>query len=94
MSKGVAVSRDLPDLLRFADIFVARSAGLEPATFSVRIHSPSQTGRYSGGQGETNQRFYLGPTGLEGTGRDTERHPVAVRLQSKSVLGNATSLEA
>ena len=34
-------------------------------------------------QGETKQRFYQGSTGLEGTGRDTERHPVAVRLRSK-----------
>jgi hypothetical protein len=37
---------------------VARSAGLEPATFSVCSHSPSQTGRDTGRQGETKQRFY------------------------------------
>jgi hypothetical protein len=56
---------------------------LKRAEASVRSHSPSQTGRDSGGQGETNQRFYLGSTGLEGTGRDTERHPVVIRLRSK-----------
>ena len=73
---------------------MARSAGLEPATFSVRSHSPSQTGRDSGGQGETNQRFYQSFGIPEGTQRDRERHPVAVTLRSKSVLGDATSLGA
>ena len=68
---------------QFAGLSVARWAGLEPATFSVRSHSPSQTGRDSGGQGETNQRFYQGSIGFEGTGRDRERHPNAVRLRSK-----------
>ena len=59
---------------RFAGLLRARSAGLEPATFSVRSHSPSQTGRYSGGQGETKPRFYRKLTllkGQGGTGRDT-----------------------
>src|SRR5215210_1678687 len=54
--------------------FGARSAGLEPATFSVRSHSPSQTGIYSGGQGETKPRFYQVLALLEGqggTGSDT-----------------------
>src|SRR5215217_2225190 len=52
----------------------ARSAGLEPATFSVRSHSPSQTGRDTGGQGETKQHFYQVLALLEGhrgTVRDT-----------------------
>src|SRR5829696_8960731 len=61
---------------------IARSAGLEPATFSARSHSPSQTGRDSGGQGETNQRFYQQLSTSKGTGRGRERHPVAVRLRS------------
>jgi hypothetical protein len=59
---------------RFAGLSLARSAGLEPATFSVRSHSPSRTGRDSGGQGETKQRFYQVLALLEGqggTGRDT-----------------------
>ena len=59
---------------RFAGLLGARSAGLEPATFSVRSHSPSRTGRDSGGQGETKQRFYHVLALLEGhrgTGKDT-----------------------
>src|SRR5918993_3515411 len=66
--RGILVS------LCFAGISVARSAGLEPATFSVRSHSPSRTGRDSGGQGETKQRFYHVLALLEGhrgTGKDT-----------------------
>ena len=54
--------------MRFAGLLEARSAGLEPATFSVRSHSPSGTGRDSGGQGETNQRFYQVLALLEGQG--------------------------
>ena len=42
----------------FAGISLERSAGLEAATFSVHSHSLSETGRDSGGQGETKQRFY------------------------------------
>src|ERR671911_184757 len=40
----------------------------------IRSHSPSRTGRDSGGQGETKQRFYQVLALLEGqggTGRDT-----------------------
>jgi hypothetical protein len=40
----------------------------------IRSHSPPQTGRYSGGQGETKPHFYQVLTLLEGqggTGRDT-----------------------
>ena len=72
--KALGVSRGLLGYLCFAGLLGARSAGLEPATFSVRSHSPSQTGRYSGGQGETKQRFYRVLALLEGqggTGRDT-----------------------
>jgi hypothetical protein len=59
---------------QFAGLSVARWAGLEPATFSVRSHSPSQTGRDSGGQGETKPRFCQVLAllkGQGGTGRDT-----------------------
>src|SRR5215213_94596 len=57
-----------------------QDSNLRPSLFVViLLHRQGGTG----GQGETNQRFYLGSTGLEGTGRDTERHPVAVRLRSK-----------
>src|SRR5215213_8301756 len=52
----------------------ARSAGLEPATFSVRSHSPSQTRADTEGHGETKQRFYRNSGSVEGhggTGRDT-----------------------
>src|SRR3712207_963784 len=59
---------------RFAGLSLARSAGLEPATFSVRSHSPSQTRRDTGGHGETKQRFYRGSEflkGHRGTGTDT-----------------------
>ena len=55
-------------------IYGARSAGLEPATFSVRSHSPSGTRADTEGQGETKQRFYQVLALLEGhrgTGRDT-----------------------
>ena len=53
---------------------MARSAGLEPATFSVRSHSLSETWADMEGQGETKQRFYQVLAFLEGqggTGRDT-----------------------
>jgi len=52
----------------------ARSAGLEPAIFSVRSHSPSGTRADTEGQGETKQRFYQRFALLEGqggTGKDT-----------------------
>src|SRR5215203_2803383 len=52
----------------------ARSAGLEPATFSVRSHSSSQTGGDREGLGETKSRFYRQLSVLKGqgrTGRDT-----------------------
>src|SRR5215204_2363057 len=55
-------------------LFLARSAGLEPATFSVRSHSRSETGTDTGGQGRTKPRFYQVLALLEGqggTGRDT-----------------------
>ncbi len=74
------MSRDLPGLLRFAGIFVARSAGLEPATFFVRSHSPSQTGRDSGGQGETNQRFHQVLALLEGQGETPDCGQIAVKI--------------
>src|SRR5919112_911130 len=41
----------------------------------IRSHSPSGTGRDSGGQGETKQRFYRESRSLKGhrgTGRDTQ----------------------
>src|SRR5215211_5603687 len=64
-----------------------------------RILSPpcSTTGTDTQGQGTTKPRFYRGLDTLEGTGRDRERHPVAVRLRSKlasssggKALGKAT----
>ena len=60
--------------LHFAGLSGARSAGLEPATFSVRSHSPSGTRADTGGQGETKLHFYKVLALLEGqggTGRDT-----------------------
>jgi hypothetical protein len=35
---------------------------------------------------ETMPRFYQGSMGFEGTGRDRERHPVAVRLRSETCV--------
>src|SRR5215216_3960845 len=66
--------------MRFAGLLEARSAGLEPATFSVRSHSPSGTGRDSGGQGETNQRFYRVLTLLEGQGETPSCGQIAVKI--------------
>ncbi len=60
---------------QFAGLSLARSAGLEPATFSVRSHSPLGTRVDTEGQGETKQRFYQVLALLEGqggTGRDTQ----------------------
>src|SRR5829696_2331448 len=59
---------------RFAGLSLARSVGLEPATFSVRSHSPSETRADTERQGETKQRFYQVLALLEvhrGTGKDT-----------------------
>src|SRR5829696_8472692 len=67
---------------RYAGTLGKRLAGLEPATFSVRSHSPSQTGADIEGQGETKQRFCQKSRFLRGTGRDRERHPIAVGLRS------------
>src|SRR5215212_7559278 len=55
---------------QFAGISVARSAGLEPATFSVRSQARSRTGGDREGQGETKPRFYQQLSILRGTGRD------------------------
>src|SRR5215208_8098598 len=52
----------------------ARSAGLEPATFSVRSQTHSRTGGDREGHGETKPRFYRNRAllkGQGGTGRDT-----------------------
>ena len=65
---------------------MARSAGLEPATFSVRSHSRSETRADTEGRGRTIPRFYQGFDFLEGTQRDKEGHPVAVRLRSEREL--------
>src|SRR5215213_2326788 len=78
--KALGVSRGLLEYLRFAGLFLARSAGLEPATFSVRSHSPSQTGRYSGGQGETKQRFYRKLALLKGQGETPSCSQIAVNV--------------
>jgi len=43
---------------QFAGLSLARSAELEPATFSVRSHSPYKTPADIEGQGETKRRFY------------------------------------
>src|SRR5215212_8922692 len=75
VSKALAPCQSLLRYLRSAGLSLARSAGLEPATFSVRSHFTSQTGRDSGGgQGETKLRFHKVLALLEGhggTGRDT-----------------------
>ena len=70
----------LLELLRFAEYIGARSAGLEPATFSARSNPPSQTEADVEGQGETKQRFYQKSRSLRRTGRDRERHPIAVKI--------------
>src|SRR5215208_5825795 len=52
----------------------ARSAGLEPATFSVRSQTHSRTGGDREGHRETKPRFYRNRALLKGqgrTGRDT-----------------------
>src|SRR5215211_1903161 len=56
------------------DFSKARSAGLEPATFSVRSQTRSRTGSDREGHRETKSRFYQRLALLEGqggTGRDT-----------------------
>jgi len=73
----------LPLLPANCGISRARSAGLEPATFSVRSHSPSQTGKDSGGQGATNQRFYRVLALLEGQGETPNCGQIAVKLGAK-----------
>jgi hypothetical protein len=61
-------------------VIKVRSAGLEPATFSVRSQTRSRTGGDRERHGETKPRFYrvLGAVGE--TGRDRERHGVVVPL--------------
>src|ERR671920_1062569 len=87
--KALAVSRGLLGYLCFAVLLGARSAGLEPATFSVRSHSPSGTGRDSGGQGETNQRCYLILALLEGQGETPGCGQIAVRNNDRRDLPEA-----
>jgi hypothetical protein len=63
--------------------------GLEPTLpGGNRILSPpcSRTGADTQGQGATIPRFYRGFGLPKGTGKDRERHPVAVRLRSKVSL--------
>src|SRR5829696_6519716 len=81
--RGPTLELGLRTFLRFASICAARSAGLEPATFSVRSQTHSWTGGDREGHGETKPRFYKESSSLRGTQRDRERHPVAVRLRSK-----------
>jgi hypothetical protein len=60
--------------LGFAGLSGARSAGLEPATFSVRSQTHLRTGGHREGHGKTKPRFYQVLALLEGqrrTGRDT-----------------------
>src|SRR5215218_9176156 len=47
----------------------------------IRSHSPSQTGRYSGGQGETKQRFYRVLALLEGQGETLDCGRIAVKTR-------------
>src|SRR5215204_1115342 len=64
---------------------MARSAGLEPATFSVRSHSPSGTRVDTEGHRKTKVRFYVDSAILDrqgGTGRDTR-----LRSELRSKLG-------
>jgi hypothetical protein len=56
----------------FAGLSLVRSAGLEPATFSVRSQTHSRTGGDRERHGETKPRFYQNWALLEGQGR-TER---------------------
>ena len=58
----------------------ARSAGLEPATFSVRSQTHSRTGSDREGHRETKQCFYRQLSTSKGTGTDRERHGVVVPL--------------
>src|SRR5215212_9723557 len=58
----------------------ARSAGLEPATFSVRSQTHSRTGGDREGHRETKPRFYRQFSTSKGTGTDRERHGVVVPL--------------
>src|SRR5215211_91062 len=62
------------------DFSKARSAGLEPATFSVRSQTRSRTGSDREGQGETKPCFYRQLSTSKGTGTDRERHGVVVPL--------------
>src|SRR5215217_3766385 len=64
----------------FAGILGARSAGLEPATFSVRSQTRSKTEGDREGQGETKPCFYRQLSTSKGTGTDRERHGVVVPL--------------
>ena len=58
---------------------MARLAGLDPATFSVRSHSPSQTRADTEGQGRTKQRFYKENSPLEGQGETPSCGQIAVK---------------
>ena len=72
--RGPTLELGLRTFLRFASICAARSAGLEPATFSVRSQTHSWTGGDREGHGETKPRFYRQLNALKGqggTGRDT-----------------------
>ena len=75
---------------RFAGLSLARSVGLEPATFSVRSHSPSQTGRDRERHRETKPCFYRQFSTSKGTGTDRERHGVVVPLWYRTPLAYST----
>ena len=62
------------------DILSARSAGLEPATFSVHSYSPLGTRVDTEGQGETKQRFYQLVALLEGQGETPSCGQIAVNV--------------
>jgi len=71
---GRALSLTSSFLLRFAGVFCGALGRTRTCDLLIRSHSLSETGRDSGGQGETKQRFYQVLALLEGhrgTGRDT-----------------------
>ena len=65
--------------LALQDFRGARSAGLEPATFSVRSHSTSVTWADMEGQEETKQRFYRYCGAPEGQGATSGCGQIAVK---------------
>ena len=66
----------------FAGELGARSAGLEPATFSVRSHSPSETRANTEGHRGTKQRSHQVLALLEGQGETLGCGQIAVKRRA------------